>query len=91
MKIDIERSGDGNRKRYAIDPNDPQQYSLTLDDARYWGLLQITSRTGKAVAETVRDGIDHEIRKWNIDLGTPPQPTTWRTRLAYWLMRTGRK
>lgn len=91
MEIELNQSDVRTHVRYAIDPQAPQKITVTLDERRYWGLLQVTNRTSKAPQQAISEALDDYLRKWDIDTGMAQPRPTWRTRLAWWLIRTGRR
>lgn len=66
-------------------------FDVHIDARRFLDMETLATRRGTGLAQIVLDGIDRELRAHMIDrTPQPPEKTTWRERLARWLLH-GRK
>ena len=66
-------------------------FDVYVDAARYLDMEKLADLRGTPLAQIILDGIDRELRAHMIDrTPQPPEKTTWRERLARWLL-DGRK
>lgn len=62
-------------------------FDVHIDPRRYLDMEALADRRGTGLAQIVLDGIDRELRAHMIDrTPQPPEKTTWRERLARWLL-----
>ena len=66
-------------------------FDVYVDARRYLDMEALADWRGTPLAQIILDGIDRELRAHMIDrTPQPPEKTTWRERLARWLL-DGRK
>ena len=67
-------------------------FDVHIDARRFLDMETLSAWRGTALAQIVLDGIDRELRAHMIDrTPQPPEKTTWRERLARWMLRHDRK
>ena len=88
MELNIEEASTKNpHRRYSLPAGTPDRWNVYLDTPTTWGLATLHDRTWKSVGAIVAQAIRHELSLNGIDTGMNPPPQTWRSRLAYWLIR----
>jgi len=91
MKLKLSRSWVACRKRYHVAPSEVCDHNVDLDEAEYWGLLQVAGRTSRNVQTITREALRDYFKKWRVDIGMEPPRVTWRERLALWILHSVRK